>query len=234
MNAVSRCCKKRNPSELTRKTLPIILQSGVGECGLVCLAMIASFHGHEIDVGAMRRTYPASLHDLTLSQITTAALRLRLASRALRVEPRDLGDLRLPCILHWEMRHFVVLCSVGRRITIHDPAIGVRRMGVDEVNRSFTGVALEVWPAAGVREACRSQNRNRGDADGDQTQVAAGTTRSAVHQSATLAIADKLPCLKSGIASSLQDKHVKKNKEGQPCQAPKQERGCLHDSRPEK
>jgi ATP-binding cassette subfamily B protein RaxB len=55
----------------------------------------------------------------------------------------------LPCILHWDMNHFVVMTSVGRSsVEIHDPARGARRLSRAEVSRHFTGIALELSPAA--------------------------------------------------------------------------------------
>ncbi|WP_261158027.1 peptidase domain-containing ABC transporter, partial [Serratia entomophila] len=54
-----------------------------------------------------------------------------------------------PCILHWDMNHFVVLVGVrGGRIVIHDPAFGRRVIGLQELSLHFTGVALELWPGS--------------------------------------------------------------------------------------
>lgn len=58
-----------------------------------------------------------------------------------------LSDLKLPCVLHWDMCHFVVLKSVSvNKIVIHDPSVGMRRMTIDEFSKHFTGVALELTP----------------------------------------------------------------------------------------
>ena len=62
----------------------------------------------------------------------------------------NLNELRLPCVLHWDHNHFVVLTRVGKRaVTIHDPALGARKIPLEEVSRRFTGIALEAWPAEG-------------------------------------------------------------------------------------
>jgi ATP-binding cassette subfamily B protein RaxB len=72
---------------------------------------------------------------------------MRLATRALRAELPHLRRLRLPCILHWDHNHFVVLIRVrGGRIVIHDPAVGRRYVPMQEVNKRFTGIVLEGWP----------------------------------------------------------------------------------------
>jgi ATP-binding cassette subfamily B protein RaxB len=78
------------------------------------------------------------------------ASRLSLATRALRAELPHLRRLRLPCILHWDHNHFVVLTRVGtHRMVIHDPGVGRRSVPVEEVNKRFTGVVLEAWPTHG-------------------------------------------------------------------------------------
>jgi ATP-binding cassette subfamily B protein RaxB len=74
---------------------------------------------------------------------------LGFATRPLRLELAELQQLRLPCILHWDLNHFVVLGKVsGNTVTIHDPAVGVRRLSLETLSRHFTGIALELLPTA--------------------------------------------------------------------------------------
>jgi ATP-binding cassette subfamily B protein RaxB len=130
-----------------RRRLPALLQTEAAECGLACLAMIASYHGHCVDVATLRRRFTISAKGTALSSIIDFASRLELSARPVRLEIEDLGRLRLPCILHWNFTHFVVLARVGRRrITIHDPAAGKRSLPIEAANGAFTGVALELWP----------------------------------------------------------------------------------------
>lgn len=132
-----------------RRTLPVLLQTEAAECGIACLAMIASYHGHAIDVPTLRRRFAVSMHGSTLAALMQFAARLGLATRAVRVELPGLRGLRTPCVLHWNFTHFVVLRRVTRRgITIHDPSRGLRRVLPAEAAESFTGVALELWPSA--------------------------------------------------------------------------------------
>jgi len=92
-----------------RRSLPVIVQSEASECGLACLAMVASFHGHRMDLNTLRRQHQMSLNGVTLKSLVEIARHLNLTSRSLRVELEDLGRLKLPAILHWDMNHFVVL-----------------------------------------------------------------------------------------------------------------------------
>ena len=127
--------------------LPALIQSEAAECGLACLAMIASFHGYETDLIAMRRKFSISMKGTTLKDVLTLAQRLGMTGRGLRLEPEQLKHVKTPCILHWDMDHFVVLKEVSRsRVVIHDPAFGVRSCTLEEVGRHFTGIALELIP----------------------------------------------------------------------------------------
>ncbi len=144
----------QNPLSLLKfnsfKRLPVVLQTEVAECGLACLAMIATYHGHEIDLTTLRRRYPISLRGTTLHLIIQTAEKLDYACRPLRLEIEEMDQLQAPCILHWDMNHFVVLKKVTKSgIVIHDPAQGERTFKFNEVSKHFTGVALELIPTAG-------------------------------------------------------------------------------------
>lgn len=132
-----------------RRALPMMQQTEAAECGVACLAMIASFHGHDVDLAGLRRRFSTSLKGATLARVMTMAGQLGLTCRPLKLDMNEMGQLKTPCMLHWDLNHFVVLKSVGKRgVVIHDPARGVRKLRMDEVSEHFTGVALELSPAA--------------------------------------------------------------------------------------
>ncbi|ASK27262.1 peptidase domain-containing ABC transporter [Neisseria chenwenguii] len=129
------------------KKLPVVLQTEVAECGLACLTAIAGYHGYNTDLRTMRQKYSLSQKGMTMAHIVRYGNELNLTSRALRLDLPDLPNLKTPCILHWDMNHFVVLASVGKdSITIMDPAVGMRKIRMSEVSQKFTGIALELWP----------------------------------------------------------------------------------------
>jgi ATP-binding cassette subfamily B protein RaxB len=131
-----------------------VLQAQASECGLACLAMIAAAHGLPQDLASLRRRFPVSLKGATLKQLIAHAAALNFSGRPLRLDLEELGQLKLPCILHWDLKHFVVLVKVTRKsVTILDPGVGERRLTMEEASRSFTGVALELTPNADFEEA---------------------------------------------------------------------------------
>jgi ATP-binding cassette subfamily B protein RaxB len=130
--------------------VPLLLQTEAAECGLACLAMVAGAHGLDTDLATLRQRFSLSLRGVTLADLVRMADGLQLNSRALRAELDELPQLQTPCILHWDLNHFVVLVSLKRGVAlIHDPARGARRLPLAELSSHFTGVALELAPAPG-------------------------------------------------------------------------------------
>jgi len=141
-----------------RRTLPLLRQAEAAECGLASVAMIASFHGHDVDLATMRRRFGLSMKGLTLRTMVEIAAGISLSARPVRCEPHEFVDLRLPAILHWGTNHFVVLKEANRRrIVIHDPAHGRLVVPIKTASKMFTGVALELSPMTTFQ---RTRERN--------------------------------------------------------------------------
>lgn len=131
------------------RRLSMMLQTEAAECGLACLAMIASYHGHDVDLASLRRRFSTSLKGVTLAHVIDMAGQLGFICRPLKLDLDELPQLSTPCVLHWDLNHFVVLKRADKRgIVIHDPARGIRKLGLREVSEHFTGVALELAPKA--------------------------------------------------------------------------------------
>ena len=134
--------------------LPMIMQTEAAECGVACLAMIVGYHGQPCEITELRRRLSVSLKGTSLKHLVGMTERLGFAARPLRLELDELRQLSTPCILHWDLHHFVVLAKVtGDAIVIHDPAVGLRRLPMAAVSRHFTGVALELTPVGELAPA---------------------------------------------------------------------------------
>jgi ATP-binding cassette, subfamily B, bacterial CvaB/MchF/RaxB len=135
-----------------RRKLSMVFASEAAECGLACIAMIARYHGHDVDLNGLRQRFALSLSGISLRNLMALADQLDFSSRPLRVELAALPRVQTPAILHWDLNHFVVLQSIGAKTAvIHDPALGVRKLAISELSKHFTGVVLELSPAASFR-----------------------------------------------------------------------------------
>ena len=135
-----------------RRKAPVILQAEAHECGLVSIAMISAYHGRHLDMAELRGRGLASARGATLNDLAAIAEAEGFKTRGLRLEMEHLRDLQAPAILHWDLNHFVVLVKAGaKHAWVHDPALGRRKLSLDEVSRHFTGVALELKPTPGFQ-----------------------------------------------------------------------------------
>lgn len=130
-----------------RKKTPVILQSEAAECGITCLAMVCGYYGLDIDLFNFRQRYGSASQGVTLLSLSKTAENAGLKCRALSLDLNEIRQLKLPCILHWGMNHYVVLTKVRKSsFVINDPAMGKRIISMQEMSNNFTGVALELWP----------------------------------------------------------------------------------------
>ncbi|WP_029788186.1 peptidase domain-containing ABC transporter [Vibrio harveyi] len=129
------------------KKVPLVLQSENTECGLACIAMISSFYGHKINLLPLRHHTNLGDQGVELLRLMDIANDLSLVPRALQCSLEEVTHLALPCILHWNLDHYVVLTKIKKgRYYINDPAGGERIVNKKQFSDAFTGIALELTP----------------------------------------------------------------------------------------
>lgn len=144
---------------LSRSRVRLVRQSEIAECGIACLTMIANYHGHDIDIGTMRRRYAPSMRGAPLRELMQLAEKLDLSARAVKLPLEQLGKLNVPAILHWDLNHYVVLEKVrGGKALIHNPDGRSTWLTLVEVSKHFSGVAVEFTRAADFSPV-RDRNR---------------------------------------------------------------------------
>jgi len=131
------------PSTGSIARTPTILQMEWVECGAASLAMVLAHYGLWIPLEQVRVACGVSRDGTKASNIIKAARRFGLEAKGFRKEPHTLRELPMPCIIHWNFNHFVVLDGLNdKRAYINDPAVGRRTVDLGEFDSSFTGVAL--------------------------------------------------------------------------------------------
>ncbi len=134
-------------SRLFQARFPTILQTEATECGLACVAMLANYHGHYVTLRDLRLRFTVSLKGISLGALLRVCKHNGLAARPVRTSLSGLRQIKLPCILHWNFNHFVVLRKISAdHAVIVDPAHGERQLSLEQVSQSFTGVAIEALP----------------------------------------------------------------------------------------
>ena len=93
--------------------------------------MIANAHGQHWHLMDLRHKFPQSLKGTNLKQLIDHSLVLGFNARPVRLELEELQQLRMPCILHWDLNHFVVLQKIsGNKITLLDEGAPVKACAV--------------------------------------------------------------------------------------------------------
>src|SRR5690606_24733158 len=129
-----------------------VLQAEAAECGLASLAMVSAAHGPSVSLAELRRKFPLSSKGARLDQLIRVSQQLGLTARSMRLELVELVLLRVLCLLDWDVSHSVVLGRVGRGGAVSmDPAIGQRRLSLQEVSHHFPGIALQRALRRGVK-----------------------------------------------------------------------------------
>jgi ATP-binding cassette subfamily B protein RaxB len=127
--------------------MKVILQTEIAECGLASLAMVLDHYGYRNTLQDLRRRFSLSLKGASLKSVMGMAQSLGFQTRALRLDMEEITQLKTPCILHWDLDHYVTLAKAAKtHITIYDPASGIKKLSYEEASRHFTGVALELIP----------------------------------------------------------------------------------------
>lgn len=134
-------------SRWRRRKLPVRLQTGMPECGHACLSMVASYHGKDWSLEQLRERFPPPNRGTSVSHLTKMAQTLGMDARVFRAEPRHMGQIVLPCVLHWDAMHFVVLEAMDAEgFHIVDPMLGRTVVGAGEFDKRFTGIVVQMQP----------------------------------------------------------------------------------------
>ena len=134
--------------------VPYVPQMELSDCGAACLAMTLALHGKHVPLDEVRVVTGTDREGVDALAITRAARHFGLRARGLRLEPGALPLIEAGAILHWDLNHFVVLESAGDHgAVVVDPAGGRRRVSPAELDRSFTGIAIELEPDETFRPA---------------------------------------------------------------------------------
>jgi ATP-binding cassette subfamily B protein len=132
------------PKVLRRRGFPAYRQHDAMDCGPTCLRMVAKHYGRGISLPFLREKACIDRQGVSMMGIARAAEAIGLRSMAAKVTLDVLlTKAPLPCVLHWNQNHFVVLHGrSGGRYLVADPARGQVRLTEDEIRSHW--VSLEV------------------------------------------------------------------------------------------
>ena len=108
------------------KFFPLYHQLDAVDCGPTSLRMIAKYYGHSYSIQYLREHAFITREGVSMLGISDAAEHIGFRTMGVRITLEQLEtEVPLPCILHWNQRHFVVCYKIKKgKFYIADPAAG--------------------------------------------------------------------------------------------------------------
>lgn len=140
---------------------PIVRQHDATDCGPAVLAMLSAHYGKRISIARLREFAGTDQQGTNLAGLAAASERIGFQARAVRATRDGILQAPLPAVAHWRennRNHFVLVYKVARgRVLLGDPAIGLRKLTLDEFHEHWTGVLVLLTPTARLRDVMKSK-----------------------------------------------------------------------------
>ncbi len=140
--------KIKQPVTGGKVKVPVVMQMEALECGAAALAMVMAYYDKWVPLEQVRLDCGVSRDGSNAKNILIAARSYGFEAQGIKCEVDALkSGVPFPCIIHWNFNHFVVLDGFkGNYAYLNDPARGEVKVTMEEFDRSFTGVCLQITP----------------------------------------------------------------------------------------
>ena len=140
--------KVRQPITHGVAKVPVVMQMEALECGAASLCMVLAYYNKWIPLEQVRADCGVSRDGSNARNMLKAARSYGLKADGYRFEPDELQkDGQFPCIIHWELNHFVVCDGFkGDKVYLNDPARGSYAISRERFDEGFTGIVLMMEP----------------------------------------------------------------------------------------
>ena len=127
------------------KSFPHYHQLESADCGPSCLRMIAKYYGRSYSIQYLREQAFITREGVSMLGISDAAERIGFRTMGVKVTLEQLRtEVPLPCVLHWNQNHFVVLYKVKNgKYYIADPATKKLVYEESELARCWCSTVVE-------------------------------------------------------------------------------------------
>ncbi|MBW2052484.1 MAG: peptidase domain-containing ABC transporter [Deltaproteobacteria bacterium] len=128
-------------------SFPFITQHDEMTCGTTCVMMIAKYYGKVFSSSRLRELAHVDLSGSSMANLASAAEQLGFSTRGLKLDYEALMSVPLPCIIHWQGYHYIVVYRIDKKhIWVADPAIGLRKYDREYFLENTTGITLTLEP----------------------------------------------------------------------------------------
>src|SRR5882757_7466605 len=136
-----------------------IQQAEEMDCGAACLAMICKHYGIGMTLGKLRELANVTTQGATLDSLARTGESLGFTTRGVQCTFDTLRAFEVPFIVHWQGYHYVVVYGVSStQVWVADPAVGFRKMSVEEFERGWNGTCLTFTLRQDVAQVAASRS----------------------------------------------------------------------------
>lgn len=141
------------------KKFPTYIQADSKDCGPTCLKIIAKYYGKVINIQSLRNLSETNREGSNLLFLSDAAEKIGFKTIGVKINLLKLEEIPLPCVLHWNKNHYVVLYDVpnskkrlkgGKNYKISDPAIGLIDYSEEEFLKFWIGNNADETTVEGI------------------------------------------------------------------------------------
>ncbi|NDJ24510.1 ATP-binding cassette domain-containing protein [Nostoc sp. B(2019)] len=132
---------------------PFFAQHSASDCGAACLVMVSRYWGKRFSVNRLRDIANVDRNGASLRGLLAAAESIGFTTRPVKASIQQLAKQKLPAIVHWEGKHYIVVYEITpKRVIVADPAIGQRNLSHAEFKANWTGYTLLLQPTAMLKD----------------------------------------------------------------------------------
>ncbi|MEM8779798.1 MAG: peptidase domain-containing ABC transporter [Cyanobacteria bacterium P01_G01_bin.49] len=136
---------------------PFYAQHSAADCGAACLVMVARYWGKKLSVNRLRDIANVDRNGASLRGLCHAAESIGFATRPVKASLDKLAQQKLPAIVHWEGKHYIVVYEITpKKVVIADPGIGQKTISHSEFKKSWTGYTLLLEPTISLTDTPES------------------------------------------------------------------------------
>lgn len=132
-----------------QKRFPKYIQLDTMDCGPTCLRIIAKYYGKSFSLQTLRDYCHISREGVSLLGISDAAEKIGFRTMGVKISFEQLcNEVSLPCIVHWNQCHFVVVYKIEKKknetyVYISDPASGLLKYKKDQFLKCWAQIVSE-------------------------------------------------------------------------------------------
>jgi ATP-binding cassette, subfamily B, bacterial len=139
------------------KKFPNYIQADAKDCGPTCLKIVAKYYGKTLKIQDLRDLSETTREGSNLLFLSDAAEKIGFRTLGVKLNLERMEEAPLPCILHWNKEHYVVLYDIKKgKYLVSDPAFGLIEynetdfikfwIGNNADNQTQEGIALLLEP----------------------------------------------------------------------------------------